>query len=126
MDVLRNLFRPPTQQQRAADLKDVMDGRELLVTCRLPLPPGKGVRWVPQGHLHVFPDRIVWKGRHHPEMSFQRGEWLVRTTPTTPYLKLGTVSLLNKSDPQKHQELRIPGGDMDLVRAVLSTEDTAP
>lgn len=118
--MVKNLFRPPTQEQKAADLSEVMDGRELLVACRLPLPPGKGIRWVPQGHLHVYRDRVVWRGRHHSEMSFRRGEWLVRTNPMRPYLRLGIISLSKKSDPQTHQELRVPAGDMDLIKAVLS------
>jgi hypothetical protein len=119
-DVVKNLFRPPTWEQKAADLSEVMEGRELLVTCRLPLPPGRGVRWIPQGHLNVYGDRVVWRGRHHSEMAFRRGEWLVRSSLTGPYFRLGIISLTKKSDPQIHQELRIPTGDMDLIQAVLS------
>lgn len=119
-DMVKNLFWPPTRKQKAADLSEVMEGRELLVTCRLPLSPERGVRWVPQGHLHVYRDRVVWRGRHHPEMDFRRGEWLVRSNPSGPYLRMGIIKLTKKSDPPIHQELRIPAGDMDLIRAVLS------
>ena len=127
LDVLKNLFRPPTAEQKAADLREVLDGRELLVSCRLPLPPGKGVRMVLQGHLHVYSDRVVWKGRGHPDETFHQGDWLVRTTPPTPVRsQWGIISLLKKSDSQIHQELRVPTPDMDLIRAVLSDDDTAP
>ena len=125
-DVLRNFFRAPTLEQKAADLNEVLNGRELLVACRLPVPPGKGIRLVPQGHLHVHKDRTVWIGRGHPEMTFQRGEWLVRTTPDPPAgSQWGIVSLLKKSDSQVHQELRVPMPDMDLIRSILSDDGFA-
>ena len=47
--------------------------------------------------------------------------------PTTPVKsQWGTVSLSNKSDPQIHQEFRVPTPDVDLIRAVLSEANTAP
>ena len=125
--MLRNLFRPPTAEQKAADLKEVLNGRELLVSCRLPLPPGKGIRMVPQGHLHVYSDRVVWKGRGHLEATPRRGDWPIRTTPPTPMkAQWGIISLLNKSDSQIRQEMRVPTPDMDLIQAVLSGENTIP
>ena len=45
--------------RRAADLQEVLDGRELLVSCRLPPPPGKGIRMVPLGYLHVYSDCVI-------------------------------------------------------------------
>jgi hypothetical protein len=126
-DVFRNLYRPPTVEQKAVDLKDVLGGRELLVSCRLPLPPGKGIRMIPQGYLHVHRDRVVWKGRGHPETEFRRGDWLVRTTPSTAVRsQWGIISLLDKSDSRIHQEMRVPTSDVDLIRAVLSEESTVP
>jgi hypothetical protein len=126
-DVLKSFFRRPTLELKAADLKEVMEGRELLVSCRLPLTPGKGIRWIPQGYLHVYSDRVVWKGRGHSEATFCRGDWLVRMTPPTPVRsQWGIISLLNKSDSRIHQEMRVPTPDMDLIRAVLSDESTVP
>lgn len=43
-DVLGNFFRPPTAAQKAEDLREVLAGRELLVTCRLNTPHGSGVK----------------------------------------------------------------------------------
>lgn len=69
----------------------------------------------------MFADRVVWQGRHHPDMTFVKGEWLLRTTPPPrPDFGFGVVSLVNKVDPTRHQELRIPHPDMDLISAVLS------
>jgi hypothetical protein len=76
---------------------------------------------VPQGHLHVHTDRVVWKGRGHPETEFRRGDWLVRTTPpTTGRSQWGIISLLDKSDSRVQQEMRVPMPDLDLIRTVLS------
>jgi hypothetical protein len=123
IDVLRNFFRPPTDAQKAADLADVQNGRELLVSARLLLPRRSGVHWIPQGHLHLFSDRAVWRGRGHSEMTFGRGEFFVRTTPHgQAYNAFGIVSLLSKADGQTHHEIRVPNPDLDLVRAVLSDE----
>ena len=127
VDVLRNLLRPPTAEQKSADLKEVQGGRELLVSCRLSLPSDNGIRVVPQGYLHVLSDRVVWKGRRHPEVTFRRGDWLVRTTPATEVKsQWGIIRLLNKSDSQIHQELGVPTPDIDLIRAVLSDETPVP
>jgi hypothetical protein len=120
-DVLRNLFRPPTGKQKAADLADVRSGRELLVAARLivvPRPPG--VHLIPQGYLHLFRDHAVWRGHHHPEMAFRRGEWFVRTTPRQDCGTFGIVSFLSKADGQIHYEIRVPTPDLDLVESVLS------
>ncbi len=125
-DVLRNLFRPPTEWQKAADLKEVLDGRELLVSCRLPPPPGKGIRMVPQGYLHVHKDRVIWRGRRHPDREFRQEDWLVRTTPTATGSHWGIISLLDKSDSRIHQEMRVPTPDMDLIRTVLSDDSSLP
>jgi hypothetical protein len=123
IDVLRNVFRPPTNTQKAADLADVRNGRELLVAARLLLPNRSGVHWVPQGHLHLFRDQAIWRGRGHPEMTFRRGEWFVRTTPHgQAHNKFGIVSFLSKIDSQTHHEIRVPNPDLDLVRAVLSDQ----
>jgi hypothetical protein len=125
LDVLKRLFRPPTAEKKAADLEEVLGGRELLVSCRLLLPRGKGIRRIPQGYLHVHSDRVVWKGRGHPKAAFRRGDWLIRTTPPTPVpAQWGIISLLNKSDSQIHQEMRVPTADMDLIRTILSDEST--
>jgi hypothetical protein len=126
-DVLRHLYRAPTVEQKVADLKEVQDGRELLVSCRLSLPPGKGVRMVPQGYLHVHNDRVVWKGRGHPDIEFRRGDWLIRTTPPTPVRsQWGIISLLDKSDSRIHLEMRVPTPDVDLIKMVLSEASTVP
>jgi hypothetical protein len=121
LDVVRNLWRPPSEAQKATDVKEVLEGRELLVACRLPRPKAPGIHWVSQGYLHVFQDKVVWQGRHYPEMTFKRGEWWVRTTPNEPVVgQFGIVSLENKASPTIHQELRVPTPDLDLIRAVLS------
>ena len=123
LDVLRNFYRPPTPAQKAADLATVNAGGELLVACWLiPEPTGEHVRAYPHGHLHVFRDRIVWKGgRKHPDRTFLRGEWMVRISPPkNSFVKFGIVSLVNQSNTRDHQELRVPTPDLALVHAVMS------
>lgn len=120
-DVLRNLFRPPTDAQKATDLAEVRAGRELLVACRLPLPPGRKTGLIPQGKLHVFDDRVVCRVRNHPEVTFRRGEWTVTTTPRgRAYNQFGYVHLVSESDNALRYELRVPNPDLDLVRTVLA------
>jgi hypothetical protein len=79
---------------------------DVRVTCT---PPGEWIRMVPQGHLHIYRDHIVWKERGHPEVPFHRGEWKARTTPPAPAsLRFSIGSLLSKSDSRVHQEMRVP------------------
>ena len=113
-------------KQKAVDLKDVLGGANCWSLAAF-ASPGKGIRMVPQGYLHVYRDRVVWKGRGHPETEFRRGEWLVRTTRPTPVRsQWGIISLLDKSDSRIHKEMRVPTPDVDLIRAVLSEESTVP
>jgi hypothetical protein len=100
----------------------VKAGGELLVVCwLLPVPTGKPVRVYPHGHLHVFADRVVWKGgRRYPERTFIRGVWLCGARSSEYSLgKYGIVSLVNQQDTREHQEFRVPIPDLDLVRAVM-------
>lgn len=56
------------------------------VSCLWPVAssclPGKGSTLVRQGCLHVFRDRVVWRGHGQPEMTFRRGEWVLRPDPS--------------------------------------------
>jgi hypothetical protein len=121
LDVLRHMFRAPTSEQLARDLGEAMAGRELLVACRLPAP-STGVHWGPQGHLHVSRDRVVWRGRHHSEMTFLPGEWAVESLASAEHsIGFVLVRLVSVSDAAIHQEIRVPGPDVALLRGILSS-----
>jgi len=123
LDVLRNLFRPATPAQKLADLRFVESGGELLVSAMLvSAERRKGVHLRPQGTLHVTHDTAIWKGnRHLPELTFVKGDWIVRSTPSTGQSRqFDLVSLVKARDRNLHYEMRVPTPDVDLVKAVVS------
>lgn len=121
LDVVRNLYRPPASAQKAADLEYLVEGGELLVAARLTCSTARaGAHWLPQGYLHLTNNVVTWRGRHHTEMQFNRGEWSIRTTP--PDDRQGRwvlMSLVQESDQTVHHEMKIPTPDVDLVEAAF-------
>lgn len=120
-DVLRHLFRPPTAEQKAADVTTVTSGGELVVSCWLiPPPTGKRLRVYTHGDLHVFSDRVEFRARKGPHLSIGRDEWVTAPFPDgQPIGKYAHLSLVNRDDPRRHQELRVPSPDVDLIRTVI-------
>jgi hypothetical protein len=128
IQAFRHGFRPPTPEQKAADLLAVQQGHELLVACQL-IPTfilrTRGKHAIQGGFLHVTKEGIVWKKWQHPDLVFLKGDWVARTTP--PELQrgrysgtsYGLLSLVHQSDSNANQTFRVPTPDLDLIRVVL-------
>ena len=122
LDVLRNLYRPPTAAQKHADVEYVASGGELKVAARLvSAEKSSPVHWIPQGHLHVSKDAMTWKGSHHPDLFFAKGEWIARPPPSDGRrTQWSLISVVNNGDRIVHHEIRIPTPDVDLIVAAFS------
>lgn len=121
-DVIRNLYRPPTPAQKAADLEYLATGWTLKVAALLvSAKKNSGVHWIPQGYLYLSRDMLIWKGSHHPELPFAKGEWIARPPPPdNRWTKSSLISLVSNNDHSIHYEQRIPTPDVDLVVAAFS------
>lgn len=121
LDVIRNLYRPPTTAQKKVDIEYVASGGELKVAARVISSERKsGVHWIPQGHLYVLSDAMTWKGRHHSDLFFAKGEWIVRGPPSDGRgYQWSLISLVNIENPGVHHEIRVPTPDVDLVASVF-------
>jgi hypothetical protein len=129
LDVVRHGFRPPTEQQKTADVAHVAAGGELAVAA-MPISHVKqaGIHWTPQGRLFVTSSTVTWKGSrltNLPDLRFDKGEWIVRITPPTQWswaAKFVLVSLVSEHDRTVHHEFRIPTPDAELIATVLNSD----
>lgn len=122
LDVIRNFYRPPTPAQKSADIEYLASGGELKVVARLiSAKKNTGMHWIPQGHLYLSSNRLIWKGRHHPDLLFAKGEWIARPPSSDgPPTSWSLISLVDKETHQVHHEFRVPTPDVDLVIAAFS------
>jgi hypothetical protein len=78
--------------------------------------------------LFVTSSTMTWKGGRFtnlPDVRFDKGEWILRTTPPTQWslvAKFVLVSLINEHDRTIHHEFRIPTPDADLIARVLNSD----